>query len=90
MSIGPYVTCKVCDGTGVVCENHRHLPWDGESDHPDACGCGAGAPCLNCSDEPGRKMGTGMVLQADGGANLGGIVALIVKAASHSKEGEQG
>jgi hypothetical protein len=39
----PY--CPVCDGTGVVCENHPDCPWDGHSDREDACGCGAGMPC---------------------------------------------
>ena len=41
-------TCQFCDGTGLVCENHPDKPWDGESDHPNACGCGAGAPCGAC------------------------------------------
>ncbi len=41
--------CDVCDHTGWVCENHRELPWGEMSDDPDACSCGAGAPCV-CND----------------------------------------
>jgi len=55
------VECPVCDGTGVVCENHRDRPWDGMSDHAEACGCGAGAPCIRCSPDPTRQMGTGKI-----------------------------
>lgn len=44
-------SCPNCDGTGLVCENHRDRPWDGESNREDACGCGAGAPCPVCWDQ---------------------------------------
>ena len=43
-------SCKNCDGTGWGCENHFHLPWDGMSNRKDACGCGAGAPCIYCNE----------------------------------------
>lgn len=44
------VKCRVCDGTGLVCENHPEelTPWGDASDREDACACGAGAPCPNC------------------------------------------
>lgn len=41
-------SCRNCDNTGWVCENHPQRPWDGESGRHDACGCGAGAPCEVC------------------------------------------
>lgn len=41
--------CRNCDGLEWVCENHRDRPWAGLSAHPDACGCGAGAPCGACN-----------------------------------------
>lgn len=49
-------SCKLCDNTMWVCENHRNLPWDGESRRNDACGCGAGAPCPDCFTEAGWRM----------------------------------
>lgn len=40
------MTCKYCDDTGWVCEDHTDKPWDGVSNHKDACHCGgAGSPC---------------------------------------------
>ena len=41
--------CKQCGGTGWVCENHRDRPWGAVSHRPDACECGAGAPCGICN-----------------------------------------
>ncbi len=41
-------TCKNCDDTGWVCENHADKPWEGESGRNDACSCGAGMPCNEC------------------------------------------
>ena len=40
--------CQNCEDTRWVCENHRNKPWDGSSSSPNACGCGAGAPCQEC------------------------------------------
>ena len=41
--------CPICDDKGWVCENHRDKPWGEFSDRPDACSCGAGAPCAACN-----------------------------------------
>jgi len=41
-------SCPTCDGTLYVCENHPDRPWAGDSDHPNACECGAGAACPTC------------------------------------------
>lgn len=44
--------CRVCDGTGWVCENHADRPWDGLSASDESCRCGgAGAPCRVCNYE---------------------------------------
>jgi len=43
--------CRNCGGVGWVCENHTDAPWGGASSHPDACECGAGAPCPCCRPE---------------------------------------
>ena len=40
--------CRNCDGAKWVCENHQNRPWEGMSNHLDACHCGAGAPCPEC------------------------------------------
>lgn len=42
--------CPCCDDTGTVCENHPDKPWEGISNAPNACGCGAGMPCKLCCD----------------------------------------
>jgi hypothetical protein len=35
--------CLDCEGTGWVCENHTHIPYE-------VCGCGAaGANCHKCN-----------------------------------------
>ncbi len=39
--------CRACDDSGWVCETHTDRPWE-ISDHPEACGCGPGAPCPCC------------------------------------------
>lgn len=41
--------CPSCQGGGIVCENHPHLPWDGIIQ--GGCGCGAGAPCPRCTPQ---------------------------------------
>lgn len=41
--------CDNCDNQGWVCENHMNKPWDATSSREDACGCGAGAPCMECN-----------------------------------------
>lgn len=41
--------CKACDDGFWVCENHPDRPWDGTSKAANACGCGAGMPCLLCN-----------------------------------------
>jgi hypothetical protein len=39
-------TCSLCDGGGLVCEEHPDQPWQG----PHACTCGAaGMPCFHCN-----------------------------------------
>lgn len=44
--------CRNCAGTEWVCEDHLDRPWEGNTDHPDACKCGgAGAPCGVCNLE---------------------------------------
>src|SRR3954452_25466349 len=64
-------TCKTYHGALWVCENHIEKPWAGASDHPDACDCGAGAPCPECNpcdrDHP-PKMPEGFrtILDKDG------------------------
>lgn len=42
------IECPNCHGSGTVCENHKDKPWEPESFHEDACGCGAGMPCAVC------------------------------------------
>jgi len=39
--------CDVCDGTGLVCEDHPDRPWFGLSARGCDCG-GAGALCPSC------------------------------------------
>lgn len=39
---------NLCDGTGLVCENHPSLAWAGASDGPCTCDCGPGMPCAGC------------------------------------------
>ena len=42
--------CPICHGARWVCETHIDKPWDGASDHADACHCGgAGMPCPGCN-----------------------------------------
>ena len=41
--------CPSCRNTGHVCENHPDHPWGGISDAPNACACGAGMPCPECT-----------------------------------------
>lgn len=36
--------CVVCQGEGLVCEDHPEMPWDKWHQH----NCGAGMPC-ECS-----------------------------------------
>ncbi len=41
--------CKVCNGSGWVCEDHKDTEWDDA--HQDQCG--AGQPCkCNVSNPP--------------------------------------
>jgi hypothetical protein len=41
------MACKICDGTGWVCENHPRRPWSVFSRRADACACGlSGIPCF--------------------------------------------
>jgi hypothetical protein len=46
--------CEHCDSTQWVCENHHDRPYVDYSNRHDACGCGAGAPCLYCNPLSGR------------------------------------
>lgn len=43
--------CRNCADAVWVCENHPDRPWGGLSAHPEACECGAGAPCPCCNLE---------------------------------------
>ena len=43
------MTCRNCEGTGWVCENHRDVPWGGHLASEQSCECGAGAPCPVCN-----------------------------------------
>lgn len=43
--MSPY---NLCDGTGLVCENHPNLAWGGASEGTFTCDCGAGMPCVGC------------------------------------------
>lgn len=45
------MTCKHCDDSGWVCENHPNSPWGGTCTGDNACDCGAGAPCPSCYPE---------------------------------------
>lgn len=43
------MTCKTCEDTRWVCEDHPDRPWG--SNHPNACRCGgAGMPCPVCNE----------------------------------------
>jgi hypothetical protein len=49
-TVGMATECKVCDGTGWVCEDHETKPWGGVSTRDDAGRCGgAGAPSPLCN-----------------------------------------
>jgi hypothetical protein len=41
------VTCLLCAGSGLICENHPTLAWE------SGCGCGAGSPCACRTREQG-------------------------------------
>ena len=43
--------CRNCGGAEWVCENHQDRPWEGSSSAPEACHCGAGAPCPVCNKD---------------------------------------
>lgn len=41
------MACRICDGTGWVCENHPRRAWIALSKRADACGCALeGMPCF--------------------------------------------
>jgi hypothetical protein len=44
-------TCR-CAGLGWVCENHLDRPWAQPGKYPNACDCGAGAPCPIATRSP--------------------------------------
>jgi hypothetical protein len=41
--------CRRCAGLQWVCENHPDRPWAESGKYPNACDCGAGAPCPICN-----------------------------------------
>jgi hypothetical protein len=44
------MTCKLCDDTGWVCEEHPGRPLASASKRADACDCcGIGRPCARCN-----------------------------------------
>lgn len=50
-----HANCKVCDGTGWVCENHPDKPWAEFSNRDDACNDGPGELCQeDWADPPAR------------------------------------
>ena len=64
--------CRVCGGTGWVCEDHETKPWGDVSTSDDACHCGgAGAPCPVCNpsdrdNPPKMPDGYKTILDKDG------------------------
>jgi hypothetical protein len=59
------MTCKLCDDTGWVCEDHGDRPVKADSKRPDACDCLAAMPCpaYNADDPP--RLPTGMTVTID-------------------------
>jgi hypothetical protein len=45
------MACKICDGTGWVCENHPRRPWSVFSRRADACACGISGIACFCNEE---------------------------------------
>ena len=43
------MSCSRCAGIAWVCENHPDRPWAKPGKYPNACDCGAGAPCPACN-----------------------------------------
>ena len=62
------MTCKLCDDTGWVCEDHGDRPVKADSERSDACDCPAAMPCPACNadDPPRPPRGMTVTIGSDG------------------------
>jgi hypothetical protein len=62
------MTCKHCDDTGWVCEDHGDRPVKGDSARADACDCAAAiCPVCNAGDPPRPPPGMRVAIDAKHG-----------------------